>query len=147
MSVYYMLSFPLSLLGHWGVEQECFSWRVDESNKLFSFLQMKILILHKSNPVYVDVSHGLENPITNTSWVWDERILMGKIRLCRLTHSMYNCIFQGQTNSLCTSYGDVKWQRTVQSYRTVSVWNNKFCTGAAVITQSSNYQSNRKRTY
>lgn len=43
MSVYYMLSFPLSLLGHWGVEQECFSWRVDESNKLFSFLQMQIL--------------------------------------------------------------------------------------------------------
>lgn len=72
---------------------------------------------------------------------------MGKIRLCRLTHSMYNCIFQGQTNSLCTSYGDVKWQRTVQSYRTVFVWNSKFCTGAAVITQSNNYQSNRKRTY
>lgn len=146
MSAYYMLSFCLSLLGHWGVEQEYFSWRVDESNKLFSFLQMQILILSKSNPLYIDVSHSLENPITHTSWVWDERILIGKIRFCRLIHSMCNCNLQGQANSVCSSYRDVKCQRTVQSYRSVFVGNNKFCTGAAVTTQSSNYQFNRKTT-
>lgn len=46
-------------------------------------------------------------------WVWERRILMGKIWFSKLTHSMCNCAFKSQREqSACgLPYGDVKCQR------------------------------------